>query len=101
MNTHEFAEALPLPRRPAFQGVTTVIELQSLDEQLMVDGYWAGRENHLDATRTDPSYIHGYLNGLVDGGHARISSAQELLGREYVQSGALRTDVARWRATSA
>jgi hypothetical protein len=97
----EFAEELAPTRRPAPQGVTTVIELPSLDEKLLMDGYLAGRSNHLNTTQTDPSYLHGYLNGLVDGGHARISSSQELLAREYVQSGALRADVARWRAANA
>lgn len=86
------------PRRPALQGVTTVLELQSLDEGLMVSGYLAGLKNHCDFTQTDPSYQHGYLNGLVDGKHATASPAQALLAREYVQSGALRLDVNRWRA---
>lgn len=92
-----FAEQLP-QRNRASQGVTTVIELQALDERLMVEGYTAGRHNRLDTTKTDPAYLHGYLNGLVDGGHATLSPSQELLAREYVQSGTFGFDVARWRA---
>lgn len=96
----EFAEQTP-PRNRASQGVTTVIELQALDEKLMVEGYAAGRQNRMDITQTDPAYHHGYLNGLVDGGHAELSPAQALLARDYVQSGALRMDAARLRAASA
>lgn len=86
------------PRRAASPGVTTVLELQSLDEGLMVSGYLAGLKNKCDFAQTDLSYQHGYLNGLVDGKHATASPAQSLLAREYVQSGALRLDVSRWRA---
>lgn len=98
--TEELAEQTP-PRNRASQGVTTVIELQSLDETLMVQGYMAGRQNQCDFTQTDPAYHHGYLNGLVDGKHATLSPAQALLAREYVESGAFRGDVRKWLADGA
>lgn len=91
-----FAEQVP-QRSRASQGVTTVIELQALDERLVDEGYEAGRQNRLDLTQTDPAYHHGYLNGLVDSGHATLSHSQALLAREYVQSGVLASDVARWK----
>jgi len=92
----ELAEQAP-PRRPAPQGVTTIIELQALDEELVVEGYQAGLKNHQDLAQTSPSYLHGYLNGLVDGKHAAPTPSQHLLAREYIESRSLRSDVERWR----
>lgn len=85
-----------VPSRKAAQPVTTVLELQSLDNSAMVRGYGAGRKNAPDYAERDRGYWHGFLNGLVDGGHSRISAEQERFARDYVSSGALALDVQRW-----
>ena len=59
--------------------VTTLDELATLDSDECVAGYNAGRKNVADFTQRSKSYWHGYLNGLVDGGHAHPSEAQRKL----------------------
>jgi hypothetical protein len=86
------------PRRESPKAVTTV-ELRSLDEAAIVRGYRAGFDNAPDYSERDRGYWHGYLNGLVDGGHAKGTSAQAELATAYVRSGALRQDVERWSGT--
>lgn len=85
-------------RKPSRE-ITTVAELQTLDEASLVRGYLAGRNNAADYSEREKGYWHGFLNGLVDGRHvSSLSAAQQNLARDYVQSGALRSDVARWSA---
>ena len=56
----------------------------------MVAGYHAGRANQLDIEQAkDKAWTHGYLNGQVDGGHAKGSKAQSDLARLYVARGKL------------
>ena len=86
------------PRKPAFQGITTVDALQELDEKALVRGYLAGLKANCDFTETDPGYMHGYLNGMVDGGHAEATPAQHQMARAYVAAGALKADVQRWKS---
>jgi hypothetical protein len=60
--------------------VITVDELDSLDPVEMVEGYHDGFKNE-PAPRGNRSkaYWHGWRNGMVDGGHAKIDEAQYLL----------------------
>lgn len=74
------------PRRDGPKPVTTVAELQTLSEESMVRGYRAGLGNSANFTERERSYWHGYLNGLVDGGHAKISPEQAELARAVVAS---------------
>jgi hypothetical protein len=72
--------------RRAPQGITDPAELESLDESQLVAGYRAGLENAPDWSARDPGYWHGYLNGLVDGGHVTTpSEVQRELARRYVE----------------
>ncbi len=87
-----------VPRQPAPQGVTTVAELQTLDEAALRRGYFAGFKNAADFTERDKGYWHGYFNGMVDGGFLQVTPEQSRLTYDYVHSGALRADVARWQA---
>lgn len=61
--------------------ITTLEELAALNSDECVAGYHAGRQNAADFTQRSKSYWHGYLNGLVDGGHAKSSEAQQELVR--------------------
>ena len=69
----------------AFKEITTVEQLNQLDEDAMVLGYRAGFDNRPNFTEKNPAYWHGYLNGQVDGNHMPISEAQRELARAYVQ----------------
>lgn len=61
-----------------FSPVTTVKEFSQLDADDVVAGYWAGY-NGSESPGSDKSrgYHHGYLNGAVDSGRAKISPEQE------------------------
>jgi len=76
-----YADAEQPHRRTGAKPVTTVEELQTLDEAAMVRGYRAGLGNAADFTERERGYWHGYLNGLVDGGHAKASAEQAELAR--------------------
>jgi hypothetical protein len=86
------------PRRSGPKPVTTVEELHTLDEAAIVRGYRAGLGNNADFAETDRGYWHGYLNGLVDGGHAKGSPEQAALAHAYVNGGQLKSDVIRWKS---
>ena len=86
------------PRKAGPKPVTTVEELQALDQDAIVRGYRAGLSAAPDYAERDRGYWHGYLNGLVDGKHAQPSPEQALLAHNYVASGALRADVKQWSA---
>lgn len=94
------ADAKP-PRRAGPKPVTTVEELLTLDNAVVLRGYRAGLDNAADWTQQDRAYWHGYLNGMVDGGHATPSPEQVALASAYVRSGTLKRDVDRWLAESA
>jgi hypothetical protein len=67
--------------------VTTMAELNAMDDDAIVAGYLAGLRLSGDFTRTDKAYWHGYMNGLVDGRHvATPSAAQMELARAYVEA---------------
>tara|TARA_R110000823_G_scaffold226788_2_gene354338 strand:+ start:5165 stop:5521 length:357 start_codon:yes stop_codon:yes gene_type:complete len=85
------------PRRAGPKPVTTLEELQTLDEAALVRGYRAGLSNSADWTERERGYWHGYLNGMVDGGHAKTSREQAELAHEYVKRGGLRDDIRRWQ----
>lgn len=64
--------------------VTTLEELDSFDEKLMVLGYMHGFRETPDYTKTEKAYWHGYLNGQVDGGHMPSSIEQQRLAALYL-----------------
>jgi len=76
-------------RSGAKGAVTTVAELESLDEHQILDGYRDGLAGLMQVERHRcRSYTHGYLNGLVDSGNAQVVSAEQaLLARDAVASG--------------
>ncbi len=65
--------------------MTTLEELNALDDTSLVRGYRAGLKNAGDYSEQDDGYWHGFLNGLVDSGQATISPDQEKLARAYVE----------------
>lgn len=85
------------PRRAGPRPVTTMEELRQLDEAALFRGYTAGRQNAADFAERDRGYWHGYLNGLVDGGHAKGTEEQAALARLYLDSSEARRDAERLR----
>lgn len=67
--------------------VTTLAELDALDDDAILAGYRAALANTPDYTRREQAYWHGYLNGEVDRGRAPISTEQAQLARAFVASG--------------
>jgi hypothetical protein len=63
--------------------VTTLAQLDALDDDLVVAGYRAGRAETPDYTQKSQSYWHGYLNGDADIHPERTSESQRELARVY------------------
>jgi len=75
------------------RAVTTVAQLNALEQDALVPGYLAGLKNTPDYTRREKGYWHGYMNGQVDGGHMLKSAEQAELARVLVGSGYFRAGV--------
>ena len=68
-----------------FVPVRTIEDLNRLDVDEMLLGYWAGRENAAEpGSDKSRSYWHGWRNGMTDFGHKKSDSAQSELARHYV-----------------
>lgn len=68
------------------KAITTLAELELLNEDDILTGYRAGIGFvDVNYTRKDQAYWHGYLNGQVDRGLAPISPEQCELARAFVQ----------------
>jgi hypothetical protein len=68
-----------------FEPVVTRAQLDALDTDLIVKGYYAGFRNAPDYTQRDQAYWHGYMNGQVDGGFMPISREQQMLAHEIYE----------------
>lgn len=67
--------------------VTTVAELEALDQTEMVEGYWDGYHGEPEpGDNRSLSYWHGWRNGAVDGKHREGDAAQAKLAHEYVEA---------------
>jgi hypothetical protein len=69
--------------------VTTVEELDQLNNMEVFEGYQDGLENFRCGENRSRAYWHGWRNGQVDGGHAQKDRAQEVLAQEDA--------IRRWR----
>lgn len=71
-----------------YDPISTLAQLDALDDDLILAGYRAGlgfkAVNHMEK---DPAYWHGYRNGQVDCGLEPPSPQQSQLSREFVESG--------------
>jgi len=75
-----------------FAPVTTLADLDSLDDAELLEGYRDGRAGEPEpGNNRSRSYWHGWRNGAVDGGHRDKDLAQSELARVVVQ---------RWKCTS-
>jgi hypothetical protein len=68
-----------------FIEVRTKDDLDALDSAEILAGYMDGRDNAPEpGSDKSRSYWHGWRNGMVDGKHREIDSAQMQLVREVV-----------------
>jgi hypothetical protein len=65
--------------------VTTVADLNTLDEAEIIEGYHDGREGFPCGENRSRSYWHGWRNGMADSGRVGNDSAQQALAHEVVQ----------------
>jgi hypothetical protein len=73
--------------------VTSMAEMALLNPEEMMAGYWAGiadaPEPDMEQSR---AFHHGWRNGRVDGGHAKLDAAQaSLLLDQFRQRNAQRS----------
>ncbi len=65
--------------------VVTLAELDTLDDDELLEGYHDGRANEPQPSgNRSKSYWHGWRNGMVDGGHMEGDAAQRELARAYL-----------------
>ena len=65
--------------------VRTTDELRVLDGDEVVEGYQDGRKGEPEpGGNRSKAYWHGWRNGRVDGGHAKLDDAQRALCRDVV-----------------
>lgn len=67
-----------------FNKVSTKADLESLDQEDIVLGYVAAMNGEVQEPASDKSrgYWHGWRNGMVDRGYAKIDTEQQRLVRE-------------------
>lgn len=69
-----------------FQKLTTFGELDVLNSDDVVAGYWAGRNGDPEPGNTHSrSYWHGWRNGMADSGRMRIDEEQCQLAQSVVR----------------
>lgn len=64
-----------------FKPITTLEEVDALDDDLLVAGYRAGLRDQPDYTQTAQAYWHGFNNGQVDSSRCEPSEEQRTLAR--------------------
>lgn len=66
--------------------VTTLDELESLNDEEVIEGYFDGLKNEPEpGNNRSKSYWHGWRNGMVDGGYAVADKNMAKLARLVVQ----------------
>ncbi len=68
-----------------FRPISEIDDLEKQDEAEMSIGYMAGlRGDPAPGSQHSRSFWHGWRNGMVDSGRAKIDSAQQDLARAIV-----------------
>ena len=68
-----------------FQPVRSISDLDALDSDEMIAGYWAGRDGEPEpGSDKSRAFWHGWRNGRADGCHDQIDGAQRELARHVV-----------------
>lgn len=65
--------------------VTTLAQLNALDQDAIVEGYLHGLQETPNHTRSDQAYWHGYSNARSDRGE-QSTPGQQQLAREVVNA---------------
>lgn len=68
-----------------FKPVTELDDLNALDSDEIVEGYWSGyRGDQEPGNNHSRAYWHGWRNGRVDGKYEESDDAQRLLAQRVV-----------------
>jgi hypothetical protein len=68
--------------------VTTLADLDALDDREIVAGYWSGYAGDPEpGNNHSRAYWHGWRNGAADGKHREIDEAQRVLAHAIVEDG--------------
>lgn len=68
-----------------FPPISTIAELNKLNSDEIVEGYHEGHNNDPEPGHNrGPSVHHGWINGMIDGGHMKKTEAAAALAREVV-----------------
>lgn len=71
-----------------FDPVCTKEDLDTLNDDDIVEGYFAGREGDPEpGANRGRAYWHGWRNGMMDSGHMEIDSAARKLVHEIAPRG--------------
>lgn len=74
-----------------FQPVTTIADLETLDDAETQEGYFDGYDGEPEpGNNRSRSYWHGWRNGAVDGGHREKDEHQAMLAHEVIETGWLK-----------
>jgi hypothetical protein len=71
----------------AWKRLTTIEELDALDDDLVVAGYRAGLHDTPDYTQRTQDYWHGFLNGQVDSRRLPLTDDMRLPPEVYREMG--------------
>lgn len=64
---------------------TTAESLSGLDEAELIEGYWDGRDNEpAPGPNRSRSYVHGWWQGMRDGGHRKAFAIDEVIIKAYL-----------------
>jgi hypothetical protein len=74
----------------AFEPVSTIADLETLDEDEILEGYQDGMNNFPCGDNRSRSYWHGWRNGMADFRHIPSDESMWRLANEAVDSGYLR-----------
>ena len=65
--------------------VSTMYELDTLDSDEVIEGYFDGRKNEPEPQgNRSKSYWHGWRNGMIDGGHMKSDAASKALAAAHL-----------------
>lgn len=66
--------------------MTTLLELDQMNDEQIVQGYNAARQGYVLSGYESPSFVHGWRNGRVDFHGEPITTEQAQLARDYLKS---------------
>jgi hypothetical protein len=76
-------------KQHGFEPVSTIADLESLNDDEILEGYLAGSQNLPCGDNVSRSYWHGWRNGMVDFQHMKPDYHMMYLAKEAINNGYL------------